>query len=116
MANSTKSLKIIGVDDIATCRKLTSTWLQEGDPLALDAEGLNLGATGRLTLLQVATRDGAVTLFDVINPNDFENTASGRRLLEQGGVKDLLESTELLKVYIYTFFSINISFLKMLIL
>lgn len=64
------------------------------DPvIAFDGEGVNLGPSGPMTLLQFATLDEHVFLFDLL---------SCPQLIEDGGLKDILESKEILKV-IYSF-------------
>ncbi|EEC15704.1 conserved hypothetical protein, partial [Ixodes scapularis] len=57
--------------------------------LALDAEGVNLGPRGPLTLLQLATAAGEVFLFDV---------QSTPQLFDEGKLKDILESQTIVKV------------------
>lgn len=60
------------------------------DPvIAFDGEGVNLGPSGPMTLLQFATLDEHVFLFDLL---------SCPQLIEDGGLKDILESKEILKV------------------
>ena len=103
MATTTRLIEVFDVHDLSLCQKVTSAWLQDGEPIAIDAEGLHLGATGRLTLLQAASRDGKVILFDVINPDDILDLSAGKRLIEEGGVKDVLESNSVLKVLFYLF-------------
>jgi len=53
-------------------------------------EGVSLSRTGRLTLLQVATPDCRVYLFDVLS--------MGVDLFEKGGLKRILEDTAIIKV------------------
>lgn len=60
------------------------------DPvISFDGEGVNLGPSGPMTLLQFATLDEHVFLFDLL---------SCPQLIEDGGLKDILESKEILKV------------------
>lgn len=77
------------VSKLNRCAEIVSGLLQTEAEVAVDAEGVNLGKTGPLTLLQVATRDGRAYLFDI-----HENKA----LLQPGYLKDLLESTKIVKV------------------
>lgn len=73
-------------DCVAAVKKISS----ERDPVvALDVEGVNLGPKGPMTLLQLATQDEQVYIFDVFsNPN----------LIDEGGLKEILESEHILKV------------------
>ncbi|CAC5368061.1 EXD1 [Mytilus coruscus] len=59
------------------------------DFIALDAEGINLGKEGPLTLLQIGTVDDKVYLFDI---------ASNKDLFWKGKLKDILQSKKLVKV------------------
>ncbi|CAC5391159.1 EXD1 [Mytilus coruscus] len=63
--------------------------LSKCDFIALDAEGINLGKDGPLTLLQVGTVDDKVYLFDI---------ASNEDLFENGKLKDILQSDKPTKV------------------
>lgn len=69
--------------------------LNKEDFIAVDSEGINLGKDGPLTLLQVGTTKGKVYLFDVM-----EN----RSMFDEGGLKDLLQSNDVVKVeFIFIF-------------
>ncbi|CAL1267152.1 unnamed protein product [Larinioides sclopetarius] len=57
--------------------------------ISFDGEGVNLGPSGPMTLLQFATTEENVFIFDLL---------SCPQLMEDGGLKDLLESEEVLKV------------------
>lgn len=57
--------------------------------IAFDGEGVNLGPSGPMTLLQFATLEEQVFLFDLL---------SCPQLIEDGGLKSILESKEILKV------------------
>ncbi|XP_063418041.1 uncharacterized protein LOC134700595 [Mytilus trossulus] len=63
--------------------------LSKCDFIAMDAEGINLGKDGPLTLLQIGTVDDKVYLFDI---------ASNRDLFRNGKLKDILQSENLVKV------------------
>lgn len=61
--------------------------------MALDAEGVSLSATGRMTLLQLKSiSTGAIYIIDLVDPNDVKSTAKARRLLVEGQVKRFVES------------------------
>lgn len=57
--------------------------------VSLDAEGVNLGPAGPMTLLQIGTPDGQVFIFDLVTCKD---------LLVEGGLKEILESPNIIKV------------------
>ncbi|XP_064486922.1 egalitarian protein homolog [Ornithodoros turicata] len=57
--------------------------------VAVDAEGVNLGPKGPVTLLQAGTATGEVYIFDL---------QSTPQLMNEGKLKDLLESTNVVKV------------------
>ncbi|CAC5391152.1 EXD1 [Mytilus coruscus] len=63
--------------------------LSKYDFIAMDAEGINLGKDGPLTLLQIGTVDDKVYLFDI---------ASNKDLFKKGKLKDILQSENLVKV------------------
>lgn len=58
--------------------------------IAFDGEGVNLGPSGPITLLQFATTEENIFLFDLL---------SCPQLVEEGGLKDILESEDVLKVF-----------------
>ena len=70
----------------------------EGKPIAIGAEGINLRADGRMTLLKLCTWDGQVYLLDLMDPDFPDDPKFGQKLLENGGVKDLLLSSDVEKV------------------
>lgn len=63
--------------------------LLEIDCIAMDAEGVNLGKHGPLTLLQIGTIENKVYLFDI---------ASNKDLFKEGRLGDLLQSEKTVKV------------------
>lgn len=63
--------------------------LSKFDFIAMDAEGINLGKEGPLTLLQIGTVIDKVYLFDI---------ASNKDLFRNGKLKDILQSENLVKV------------------
>ena len=69
--------------------QLVEEIMRAGQPIGLDGEGVNLGPKGALTLIQISTMNGQVSLFDVqTNPE----------LLSHGGLDTLLESESIVKV------------------
>jgi ribonuclease D len=69
------------------CREIVRE-LKKSDVISVDAEGVNLGKEGPLTLLQIGTIDGQVYLFDVhMNPDIFR----------RGKLIEILQSQERLK-------------------
>jgi exonuclease 3'-5' domain-containing protein 1 len=70
------------------CREIVRE-LKKSDVISVDAEGVNLGKEGPLTLLQIGTIDGQVYLFDVhMNPDIFR----------RGKLIEILQSDKILKV------------------
>ncbi|CAC5391158.1 EXD1 [Mytilus coruscus] len=63
--------------------------LSKFDFIALDAEGINLGKEGPLTLLQIGTVDAKVYLFDI---------ATNKDLFRKGKLEDILQSDKQVKV------------------
>jgi exonuclease 3'-5' domain-containing protein 1 len=57
--------------------------------VAFDCEGINLGARGQLTLMQLATMNGNAYVFDLL---------TCPALLNEGGLHSLLESSDVVKV------------------
>ena len=73
------------------CQEITRDILAEGQPIAVDIEGVRLSATGPLTLLQMVTSQGQSYIFDVLENKD---------LICKGGIKEVMESTEIVKVLV----------------
>lgn len=72
------------------CATLVNNILnKQYDVVAVDAEGVNLGPKGPMTLLQIATPEKQVYIFDLL---------SNPALLVEGKLKEILESEKLLKV------------------
>lgn len=70
------------------CREIVRE-LKKSDVISVDAEGVNLGKEGPLTLLQIGTIDGQVYLFDVhINSEIFR----------RGKLIEILQSDKIVKV------------------
>ncbi|KAL3858965.1 hypothetical protein ACJMK2_009210 [Sinanodonta woodiana] len=68
--------------------------LQKETVLAVDSEGVHLGKTGLLTLLQVGTMSGKVYLFDVLK-NEKEQD---KRFFKDTGLDAILTSSDIVKV------------------
>lgn len=75
------------VKDIVRCEEIASRLLEE-KVLAVDCQGVHLGAKGSLTLLQIGTSKEDVYLFDVQHCD----------LLSVATLKRVLESEEIVKV------------------
>ncbi|OWF49751.1 uncharacterized protein LOC110451282 [Mizuhopecten yessoensis] len=80
--------KVEVITDVSRCRDVVRE-LEKCDVIAVDAEGVQLGKDGPLTLLQVGTLDHAVYLFDIHTNKD---------LFIQGKLQDILTSTKTEKV------------------
>ncbi|XP_062573441.1 uncharacterized protein LOC134263350 [Saccostrea cucullata] len=76
------------IKDIGRCREVVDILSRE-EVLAMDCEGISLGAEGPLTLLQIGTYSGQVYLFDILLNQD---------LLKRGRLRELVESKNIVKV------------------
>lgn len=76
------------VTELNRCDEIVSSLMNESE-VAVDAQGVNLGTTGPLTMLQVGTREGRVYVFDA-HTNKF--------LFGTGYFKTLLETKKVVKV------------------
>jgi exonuclease 3'-5' domain-containing protein 1 len=77
------------VVNVKESSQIVEELLRVGEPVGLDGEGVNLGPNGKLTLVQISTMSGQVTLFDVLtNP----------ALLTQGGLGKLIQAETIVKV------------------
>lgn len=76
------------VTEADRCMRIVES-LSNCDFIALDAEGINLGKEGPLTLLQIGTVDDKVYLFDIETNTD---------LFRKGNLQDLLQSDKPVKV------------------
>ena len=83
--------KVRIIDNTRECAKCVSELLSDGEPIAVDAEGINLCRDGELCLLQVAPRSGAILLFDIAK--------LGQEAFNTGRLKELLESPSLVKLW-----------------
>ncbi|KAA0200961.1 hypothetical protein HAZT_HAZT005665 [Hyalella azteca] len=77
------------VVSVRRCRQITNWILATRKPVALDGEGVNLGPSGPMTLLQLGVYTGQIYIFDL----QVES-----QLMSQGGLKQVLESSEVIKV------------------
>lgn len=77
------------IEDLSQCRVVTADILNSHKVIALDCEGVSLGAAGRLTLVQIGLANGQVYIFDIIKDPSVVN---------DGGLKDILESESIIKV------------------
>ncbi|XP_045174415.2 piRNA biogenesis protein EXD1-like isoform X1 [Mercenaria mercenaria] len=62
--------------------------------ISLDAEGVQLGKDGPLTLLQIGTLDGTVYLFDVM----INEKKQDKKFFTETGLNAILTSTKIIKV------------------
>lgn len=90
-----RPLPMLYVDNLSACRDAVNK-LSLCARIAVDCEGVALSRTGRLCLLQVASQE-SIYVFDLIGP-DATNTAFANAFFDAGGLKDLLESTDVCKV------------------
>lgn len=77
------------VTKVKECEALVSRLSSQHQLVAVDAEGVNLGPQGPLTLVQLATPVGEVFLFDV---------QSTPQLFAEGHLRDILEAEHITKV------------------
>lgn len=77
------------VVSVRRCRQITNWILAARKPISMDGEGVNLGPTGPMTLLQLGVYTGQIYIFDL----QLES-----KLMSQGGLKQVLESAEVIKV------------------
>ncbi|XP_070397457.1 egalitarian protein homolog isoform X2 [Dermacentor albipictus] len=77
------------ITKVKECEALVSRLSSQHQLVAVDAEGVNLGPQGPLTLVQLATPVGEVFLFDV---------QSTPQLFAEGHLRDILEAEHITKV------------------
>ncbi|CAL4137846.1 unnamed protein product, partial [Meganyctiphanes norvegica] len=77
------------VVSVKEARQLINAVLNARQPVSFDGEGVNLGPSGPMTLLQIGLVSGQIYIFDVMVE---------RNLMYEGGLKELLESNEVVKV------------------
>ncbi|XP_015178535.1 PREDICTED: uncharacterized protein LOC107067479 [Polistes dominula] len=83
IVNTKESLQI--VEDIINPRKARA----DNNVISFDCEGINLGAKGQLTLIQIGTMTGQAYVFDLF---------TCPTLMQAGGLQKLLESDKVIKV------------------
>ena len=86
--------KIFSPTDKDESRRAVTSLLKE-KVIALDAEGIQLGKNGPLTLLQIGTLDGQVYLFDVM----INEKKQDKNFFKDTGLDKVLTSTCIVKVY-----------------
>lgn len=77
------------VVSVRETRQLVSAILGARNPVSFDGEGVNLGPSGPMTLLQIGLVSGHIYIFDVMVE---------RSLMYEGGLRELLESSDIVKV------------------
>lgn len=77
------------VVSVREARQLVSGILSARQPVSFDGEGVNLGPSGPMTLLQIGLVTGQIYIFDVMVE---------RNLMYEGGLRELLESSDIVKV------------------
>lgn len=83
-----KSAKII--TKLRDCQNLVTHLKSTGtNIISMDAEGVNLGPNGPMTLLQIGTGSGNIFILDLV---------ACREMLTDGGIKEILESPNIVKV------------------
>lgn len=78
------------ITSIKESRQLITSILTAKQPVSFDGEGVNLGPQGPMTLVQIGLVSGSIYLFDLMVE---------RNLMYEGGLKELLESKLIVKVY-----------------
>lgn len=73
------------VTDTVRCKEIASRLLDER-VLAVDCQGVHLGAKGTLTLLQIGTSKEEVYLFDVQHCDKLLSVDELKRVLESGDI------------------------------
>lgn len=81
------------ISTIKECSFVTEAILKSAENnsvvVSFDCEGINLGTKGQLTLLEIGTTRGEAFIFDILTCPD---------MLVNGGLKELLESNNVIKV------------------
>ncbi|XP_076029889.1 uncharacterized protein LOC143018417 [Oratosquilla oratoria] len=77
------------VVSLRECRQLVNTLMGARQPVSFDGEGVNLGPSGPMTLLQLGLVSGHIYIFDLMVE---------RNLMFEGGLKELLEAPDIVKV------------------
>ena len=86
-----RPLQMVYIDNVSACLNAVNR-LSHHQRIALDCEGVALSRTGKLCLLQVASPD-CIYLFDLISAE-----TPAEELMNQGGLKRLLERHDVYKV------------------
>ena len=77
------------VVSVRESRQLINSLMAAKQPVSFDGEGVNLGPSGPMTLLQIGIVTGQIFIFDLMVE---------KNLMYEGGLKELLESPEIVKV------------------
>lgn len=86
-----RPLQMVYIDHVSACLNAVNR-LSHHQKIALDCEGVALSRTGKLCLLQMASPD-CIYLFDLISAE-----TPAEQLMNQGGLKGLLERSDVYKV------------------
>lgn len=89
-----KVLEVVMIANVNDCRAATDK-LSSYPRIAVDCEGVSLSRTGRLCLLQMASVD-AIYIVDLVDC--AVGLEYARDLFDAGGLKNLLESSDVCKV------------------
>jgi cold shock CspA family protein len=81
---------VVLINTVDACRAACERFQTEQRSLAIDFEGVDLCRSGELLLAQLATVDGPAVLIDLL--------ALGQSAFDEGGLKALLESEDVLKL------------------
>lgn len=73
-------------------RQLVNSIMATKQPISFDGEGVNLGPSGPMTLLQIGLVSGQIYIFDLMVE---------KNLMYEGGLKELLESPSVVKASDY---------------
>lgn len=78
------------VVSVREARQLVESILASKQPVSFDGEGVNLGPSGPMTLLQIGLVSGHIYIFDLMVE---------KNLMTEGRLKELLESPSIVKVF-----------------
>lgn len=92
MLNNIKTI----VTNVKECSNIVDRILARKSAIGVDFEGVCIGASGQISLMQIVNEDGLCFVFDLI---------AGPQLIKNGGLQTLLESEEVLKVSKMYFFT-----------
>lgn len=87
-AKMLNNIKVI-VTSTKECTNIVDKIITQKSAIGIDFEGVCIGANGQLSLMQIVNEDGFCFIFDLI---------ACPQLIKSGGLQNLLESEEVLKV------------------